>query len=179
MAKHKNRRRFGRHSMHGSMGFTPDQLERYKENTRDYYAGRNDYVKSFKVLHEHKTTAEKIEPSDETMLAVLRETAEKGYAQFQYQYALALEKLGRKNEAFDWCRKASRQGWPDAKEHLPRIFGGFTVKPNVLKPIGTAMPKGGMAHLRWKETKVCPCCGKKRLNRDFVYCPMCGLKLPQ
>lgn len=132
MAKHKNRRRFGRHSMHGSMGFTPDQFERYKEDARDYYAGRNDYVKSLKVIHEHKTTTEKIEPSDDTMLAVLREAAGKGQAQFQYQYAVALEKLGRKEEASYWCRKASQQGWPGAKEHLKRILDSF--KPIVAKP---------------------------------------------
>ena len=179
MGKHKNRRRFGRHGMHGAKSYTPDQLERYKEYARDYYAGRNDYVKSFKVIHEHKTTTEKIEPSAETMLAVLREAAGKGHAQFQYQYALALEKLGRKDEAFDWCRKASQQGWPEAKEHLPRILGGFAVNPSEVKPIRTALPKAGTAQPLWKETKVCPRCGKKRLNRDFVYCPMCGLKLPQ
>lgn len=31
----------------------------------------------------------------------------------------------------------------------------------------------------WKTTKICPYCSKKRLCKDFCYCPMCGKELPQ
>lgn len=31
----------------------------------------------------------------------------------------------------------------------------------------------------WKMTKKCPYCLKKRLCKDFCYCPMCGKELPQ
>ena len=33
----------------------------------------------------------------------------------------------------------------------------------------------------WMETKTCPYCSKanKRLSKDFVFCPMCGERLPR
>ena len=95
-------------------------------------------------------------------------TVKGGDVQRQFLVGLEFAKRGEVNSAVFWLKKAASVNWPGAKEACARLVRQGDVKGCSRRNV-----------LDWKETKICPKCGKRRLNRDFIYCPMCGLRLPQ
>jgi len=106
--------------------------------------------------------------TSEEVFQTMLTAAKGGDVQRQFLVGLEFAKRGEVNNAMFWLKKAASVNWPGAKEACARLVRQGDVKDCSRRNV-----------LDWKETKICPKCGKRRLNRDFNYCPMCGLRLPQ
>ena len=170
MAKHHRKDRKAR--FRGGH-LSSEQLDSMLERLRgDLYGRRDPISKRGKTIHIHPVFGEAARnfTNDEIFQTML--TAAKG-GDIQRQFLVGLEfaKRGETNSAIYWLKKAASMNWPGAKEAYAQLLQHGRVEEE------TKIHRSDS--LGWKETKICPKCGKRRLNRDFNYCPMCGLQLPQ
>ena len=147
-----------------------DQLDRFMERQREDLYGRRDMItKVGRSIHSHPMFGEAVRDfTSEEVFQTMLTAAKGGDVQRQFLVGLEFAKRGEVNSAMFWLKKAASVNWPGAKEACARLVRQGDVKGCSRRNV-----------LDWKETKICPKCGKRRLNRDFIYCPMCGLRLPQ
>lgn len=176
------------------MAMSSDEWDLFKEKVKDgLKLGKKEFVPPPKVVHAHKLFGQNGEvkdfTKDELLQGLLSSARTMPSALTFYNVGqFYWYQMGDRENALNWLGKAAVYNNRDAIDLIRKInVGNSVVKASAQSktPVEVAKKVDSFASVvlnamreKWKRTRTCPFCHKNRLNRDFVYCPMCGKRLP-